>query len=962
MSITAERLRIDVEADTRQARRNLDAVSGSGGGQSRGLRGISKAAGMASLAVAGAAAAVGAAGAAGLGFGVKVAAGNEQAMISFTTMLGSAQKAGKFLKELQAFAAKTPFEFPELQTAAASLISAGFEAKKVIPIMTTLGDVTSGMGTGSEGVRRATVALQQMSAAGRITGEDLNQLRDAGVPVFDLLSSATRKSKEAISAMAQAGKLGKKEMEALFKALGTGNGLERFNGLMEKQAVTLTGLWSTFKDTLGQGLAKAVQPLIPLLKDGLGGAAEFLATSLPKLSTWMVDSGVPAFKDFAAWIGDEVLPRVKDLGGYIISDVVPNLKSFGTYLMTNVVPTLQSFSDVLTTYGIPALQGLLALVGPIVRAFAGLPGPVQLGAAAFVALGVAASAAGPKITALQAKMAAAAAAGGVGALRAGMSGLIGMMGGPWGVAVAAAGAVLVTWASQHAAAKRRVDELATSLNVATGAITKQTRASVVDSLEKAGVLKASRELGLSLKDVTDAALGNEAAQKRVTKATNDMALASVAGGRMSGGAAVELSRNLNKVTGAIDGTNKELDAARAKLSRATEAMNDMGGSAFTAGVNFSTGLAAGIRKGTGAAVEAARQTASKVTGMLEGRNGFDTHSPSRVTERLGRNIGQGLINGMTGSEAGIESAAERVIETVNKAFAKTKTTVDNRVVGIINEAKGDLTAHARHIESLTQSFERIRSQVIGSGELAGLGARQGDDGATLAPTAGTIAEDLQARVANAATFAQNLATLASQKLNKQALADLAAAGAAQGGAAAQALVDAGKAAVAQINNLHAQLTSAATATAKVGSAAMYDAGVLAAQGLAAGFASQRKAIQATMRSIARAMRDEIRKALDERSPSRVMAEVGRLAGVGLQQGLESTLRPVAATAGRLGLAAIPDNALSPRRSQWQPGNVPADGPTPGSGPAIGQVIFQESFMSPAEQANALTWALTTRGR
>ena len=29
--------------------------------------------------------------------------------------------------------------------------------------MTTLGNVTSGMGTGSEGVRRATVALQQMS-------------------------------------------------------------------------------------------------------------------------------------------------------------------------------------------------------------------------------------------------------------------------------------------------------------------------------------------------------------------------------------------------------------------------------------------------------------------------------------------------------------------------------------------------------------------------------------------------------------------------------------------------------------------------------------------------------------------------------------------------------------------------------------------------------------------------------
>src|SRR5690348_5641548 len=120
-------------------------------------------------------------GMAGLGIaggvmGLKTAASMENADIAFTTMLGSATKAHTFLKKLADFAAATPFEFPELQTAASSLISAGVNAKDVIPIMTTLGNVTSGMGTGAEGVKRATVALQQMQAAGKITGEDLNQL------------------------------------------------------------------------------------------------------------------------------------------------------------------------------------------------------------------------------------------------------------------------------------------------------------------------------------------------------------------------------------------------------------------------------------------------------------------------------------------------------------------------------------------------------------------------------------------------------------------------------------------------------------------------------------------------------------------------------------------------------------------------------------------------------------------
>src|SRR5262245_46629121 len=38
----------------------------------------------------------------------------EQAKIAFTTLLGSAQEADGFLKQLADFAARTPFEFPDL--------------------------------------------------------------------------------------------------------------------------------------------------------------------------------------------------------------------------------------------------------------------------------------------------------------------------------------------------------------------------------------------------------------------------------------------------------------------------------------------------------------------------------------------------------------------------------------------------------------------------------------------------------------------------------------------------------------------------------------------------------------------------------------------------------------------------------------------------------------------------------
>ena len=258
-----------------------DKASGVFARVSTSVNSLAKVAGVGLLALGGAAVTAG-------GFmakmGIQTAAANEQAMISFTTMLGSGKKAQVFLSQLQKFAAETPFEFPELQKAASSLISAGINANKVIPIMRTLGDVTSGMGTGSEGVQRATIALQQMNAAGKITGEDLNQLRDAGIPVYDLLSKATGKSKAEVVKLAQAGKLGQKELGQMMKALETGAGLERFSGLMDKQSQSLAGLWSTMKDTFGQGLAKAIQPAIPLLKQGLGAAATYLAQIMPKVA------------------------------------------------------------------------------------------------------------------------------------------------------------------------------------------------------------------------------------------------------------------------------------------------------------------------------------------------------------------------------------------------------------------------------------------------------------------------------------------------------------------------------------------------------------------------------------------------------------------------------------------------------------------------------------------------------
>lgn len=279
--------------------------------------------------------------------GVSTAAGMENATIGFTTMLGSARKAHKFLAQLAAFAAATPFDLPGLQRSASSLISIGVRARDVIPIMTTLGNVTSGMGTGAEGIQRATVALQQMIAAQAIHAQDLNQLRDAGIPVYDLLSKAMGKSKKEVADLVQAGKLGKPALDAMMKALRTGNGLERFNGLMEKQSRSLSGLWSTAKDTFSIGMAGAIKPLIPLIKKGLGGA-------------------ISGITDAASWMGDhapKAIHKIVDAG----KDVIDFFKR-GYHAAQPIIDALHylgfNVAEVWRTRLLPAIEDLWDEFGP----------------------------------------------------------------------------------------------------------------------------------------------------------------------------------------------------------------------------------------------------------------------------------------------------------------------------------------------------------------------------------------------------------------------------------------------------------------------------------------------------------------------------------------------------------------------------------------------------------------------
>lgn len=116
---------------------------------------------------------------------VKAGADFEQTQIAFETMLGSAELAKQTLQELSQFAATTPFELTQLEEASKRLLAYGLSAEELLPTLRMLGDISAGVGM--DKLPQLILAFGQVRAATKLTGMELRQFSEAGVPLLGAL-------------------------------------------------------------------------------------------------------------------------------------------------------------------------------------------------------------------------------------------------------------------------------------------------------------------------------------------------------------------------------------------------------------------------------------------------------------------------------------------------------------------------------------------------------------------------------------------------------------------------------------------------------------------------------------------------------------------------------------------------------------------------------------------------------
>lgn len=202
--------------------------------------------------------------------GINFNAMKEQAEIAFTTMLGSGGKAKAFLDELQAFAAKTPFEFKDLVTASQRMMAMGFASQEVLPTLTAVGDAVAAMGGGQEQIDQVTRALGQLQAKGKASAEEMLQLTEAGIPAWENLARKIGTSvPEAMDKVSKGVISSRTVIDAQIEGIN-----EKFGGMMAQQSKTFNGMLSNLSDTFQQASGQVIKPFFLMVEEGLVGITQ----------------------------------------------------------------------------------------------------------------------------------------------------------------------------------------------------------------------------------------------------------------------------------------------------------------------------------------------------------------------------------------------------------------------------------------------------------------------------------------------------------------------------------------------------------------------------------------------------------------------------------------------------------------------------------------------------------------
>lgn len=195
---------------------------------------------------------------------IRVRGGFQAADTAIETLLGNKEKANALMSQVREFAKISPLEFSDVTAATQMMLGFNIEAEKVPRYLQAIGDVSMG---NTQKFNSMTLAFSQMSAAGKLMGQDLNQMINAGFNPLQIMSEKTGKSIATLKDEMSKGAISAEMVQQAFIDATSAGG--RFYQMSENASKEINGQLSMMQDAMDSVLNELGEKSEGVIMDGI---------------------------------------------------------------------------------------------------------------------------------------------------------------------------------------------------------------------------------------------------------------------------------------------------------------------------------------------------------------------------------------------------------------------------------------------------------------------------------------------------------------------------------------------------------------------------------------------------------------------------------------------------------------------------------------------------------------------
>lgn len=289
------------------------------------------------------------------------------------TLLGGAEAANAQMDKLDAFARTSPFSKSVFISAQQQLIGFGFEAQKVIPVLTAVQDAVAAVGGSNQQISEIVSILAKIRSSGKLTAEDLNQLGERGLDAATLLGQGFGKSAAEIRSEITKGTVdANAAIDVLVDQMGT-----KFAGAASNVKETFAGTMDRIKAASRDIGAALAEPFVA--KNGGGQAVVWgnqvadvlraVESHVKPVVSILWDAATPAVNGVTEAL-DRARIQIRSWDSSRVSDGLKLIGDNGPAVAAAAGAILAVNSKLLA--GIPILGSFLPAISPIPAALVGI--------------------------------------------------------------------------------------------------------------------------------------------------------------------------------------------------------------------------------------------------------------------------------------------------------------------------------------------------------------------------------------------------------------------------------------------------------------------------------------------------------------------------------------------------------------------------------------------------------------